>query len=478
MRNLSWEKIKIPIALDTTIGLRPNGNKVALRQYHPIEKVFEEQGYGTSFTVEVLPFRSCLIKISNTSKTVDFGISGVDFQTIVDADKDTIQIKLLGLPGSSKTIQLTGDYAQFSNVALDGNAVDQLLKAKELPISFPGKPLALPHHRKLSDLEPCPIPEDALSLYEATQFAADNNALEVRSLKRSGDSQIPQAQAARDAFFGQRIFKEREIWDKYLFDGDLQTAFSISTRHTNYHPLQSALRIDLGTTVSLDSLVLHVVDEMRLQPYKSGEVEYVMVSKDLKEWESMPFLTGTHMQLPLNKDKPIRYLRFPYSIQRLQEVEGFLDGQLVDRKGWRASNLQRPYVFDWHWDKTQHYYAQKAWSQTVVLDEIPKDSYLCVAINGEHGKEGAIAAFKVDGNYVGCPDRSPSYKSNTWEYRVIQSDKNYTYYLPLSPDMAGKSIEAFVLAFDGQKTNLQPQLWITAYPIPYEERFLTLIKKK
>lgn len=35
-------------------------------------------------------------------------------------------------------------------------------------------------------------------------FAADNNALEVRSLQRSGEISIPEVKAARDAFFIRR----------------------------------------------------------------------------------------------------------------------------------------------------------------------------------------------------------------------------------------------------------------------------------
>jgi hypothetical protein len=160
---------------------------------------------------------------------------------------------------------------------------------------------------------------------------------------------------------------------------------------------------------------------------------------------------------------------------RIQEVEGYKDNKLVDRSKWRASNLQRPYV-TWHWDLTQLYTAQKAWKHQFKLTEIPKGSYLCIAINGQHGIEGAVAALKINGQYVGCPDRSPSYKSNTWEYRVIESDKNYTYYVPLTEDMKDKSIEAYVLVFNKDKSDLKPEVWITAYPAPFERK--TLILKK
>ena len=57
--------------------------------------------------------------------------------------------------------------------------------------------------------------------------------------------------------------------------------------------------------------------------------------------------------------------------------------------------------------------------------------------------------------------------ANTWERRVQTSDHDYTYYLPLTPDMAGRTIETFVLAFDKEQATLQPEVWVTCYPIPF-----------
>ena len=66
---------------------------------------------------------------------------------------------------------------------------------------------------------------DAGALYEATIFAADNNALEVRSLHRSGPTDIKEVEAAREAFFTQETFTRRGIWDKNLFDNNSYLTF-------------------------------------------------------------------------------------------------------------------------------------------------------------------------------------------------------------------------------------------------------------
>jgi len=73
---------------------------------------------------------------------------------------------------------------------------------------------------------------------------------------------------------------------------------------------------------------------------------------------------------------------------------------------------------------------------------------------------------------VGAPDRSPSYRSNTWEYPVVRTESNYTYYIPLSEEYKGKKIDAVVLVTKNGISEFKPEVWITAYPVPYEKKVL------
>ena len=100
-----------------------------------------------------------------------------------------------------------------------------------------------------------------------------------------------------------------------------------------------------------------------------------------------------------------RYLTFAPTPFRIAEIIGYCDGKQVDRSSWRASNLYSQYVDAWN----LKFYAKKAWYRCFTLNNIPENSYLSIAINGKHGVEGAYAALKVNGKYVGCPDRSPSF---------------------------------------------------------------------
>ena len=166
--------------------------------------------------------------------------------------------------------------------------------------------------------------------------------------------------------------------------------------------------------------------------------------------------------------KPVRYLRFKYFAQQITEIEGITQGKKLERTHWKASNL-----FVHPTSKK----ALKAWKTTVVLEEAPAGSYFCIAINGQHGREGAYVGAKINGELIGAPDRAPSHLSNPWESYSARHDKNYTYYIPIKEEYKGKNIEVFVLGYDKENLNFNSELWLTAYPFPWEKIKLVLNKK-
>jgi hypothetical protein len=101
---------------------------------------------------------------------------------------------------------------------------------------------------------------------------------------------------------------------------------------------------------------------------------------------------------------------------------------------------------------------------------------LAVALEGEHGVEGAYAALRVDGRPVGAFDRSPSYPVNPWEYLVAEVGSHYTYYIPLTREMEGKKLEIVVLGMKNGETNFKPAAYLTCYPKPYQKKELKLYR--
>ena len=466
LRNLTWEMARYKVKLDKEIGLKDTEN-VELRQFHPTEKMLGTFNFGETVEVEVLPFRSCLLAAS--SEHIDeIGIEGCDYELVKDIQDKDVHIKLLGLPGETTDIKIITPGRKFKSARLDGKQLKGLTNGKSSKIAFGGESYKTMWNRKLGDLEACEVPENARAYYEATCFAADNNALEVRSLLRSGPTDIPQVQKARDAFFNQEVLVERGIWDKYLFDGDMETSFYVNTRFGRDLRINGgALRIDFGESIEIDRLVIHVKDEQSLQPHKRDEIVRIEVSADLHKWDRIFMLAGKTMEMDLSGTGPVRFVHLAGSPTQVFEIEGFRNGQRLDSSKWRVSNLFSPYG---------RYRAHYAWSCSIVLDEIPADGYLAIPINGVHGKEGAYAAAKIDEKFVGAPDRAVSFPSNTWEYYIREYDRNYTYYIPLDKTMIGKSIEVYVLGMNRDAKELKPEVWLTAYPIPYVEKELVLEK--
>jgi|GEM_PF-134149 len=470
LRNLTWEPVRYSVRLDRSIGFGESeklaqsaGAKVTLRRFHPSERILGDFEWGSEVEVEVLPFRSCLL-VASTVPTNEIGLTGCDYEIERDLPGRPVLVKLLGEPGTSAEISLQPGGRGFSRAMLDGRELDGLAGGNRITFSFDGKKLKKKWHRKLGELTACHIPDDAEALYEATCFAADSNALEVRSLDRAGVSRIPQVHWARHAFFEQPMFVNRGIWDRNLFDGDMDTFF-IARREGG------ALRVDFGELLDVDEIVIRTRDreEHDLNPkmHSFGKDSVAEVSADLRTWTEIARWSGkgTIAQAQVPPSLKVRYLRVAGAPRRIAEVEAYKSGERVPRIGWRASNLFEPY---------SNKDAVRAWSLSVVLDEIPPNGYLAVPIHGRHGNEGAWAALRVDGTLVGAPDRSVSFPSNTWEYLNAERDSNYTYYFPLEPAMATAKLEIVVLGLEGAEGDVKPEAWLTAYPNPFVARKLVL----
>ena len=227
-----------------------------------------------------------------------------------------------------------------------------------------------------------------------------------------------------------------------------------------------AFRLDLGQLTDVDSLVLHLPDYFSLHPLLKEEGNYAEVSSDLVHWQSITYLADTLISIPINRK--IRYLRLHPQPQHIVEVEGYYQGKPLNRHHWRASNL---------FAHPSKMICVKAWKTSFTLSELAKNSYLSIALNGKHGYEGAYVSAKIDGKYVGAPDRALSFPSNTWEYVNAKSDRNYTYYIPMKKEYVGKKIEIFVMAYDKNNTSIKPEVWISSFTDGMEKIKLELLKK-
>jgi hypothetical protein len=473
LRNLTWNPVRYKVKLDASIGLSAEGN-IELRRLHPSERIIGQYKRGDEVEVEVLAFRSCLL-MATSKPTNEIGVFGCDYEIVRDIPGKAVIVKLLGHPGTKTTIKLSGADRHFTKAVLDGEELTDIINGKSVPIKFSGMPLKRAWHRKLGELKPCSVPDDAEALYEATCFAANNNALEVRSLQRSGPSNILQVQKARQAFLQQQVFTERGVWDKNLFDGKMDTSFNVCRRWTDrswaglgpWDPTINggSLRVDFVELTVLDKLILRKTST-DFRPKKAE------VSADLKTWMTTAISKENNNDTIITEfpsDRPIRYLRIDDSPDQVAEIEGYRGDVKLDRSKWRASNLFGPY---------SKALVINAWSLSFELDEASEGSYLAIPVIGRHGRECAYAALRIDGKFIGAPDRCLSYPSNVWEYCNAESDSNYTYYVPVTKEMLNKRIDVVVLILRGGINDVKPEAWITAYPVPSATKELTLITAK
>jgi hypothetical protein len=484
LRNPTWNPATYTVTMDQSLGLGGDGPYEA-RRLHPAEEILGSFNKGESVKVTVPAFRSYAMIVSSEASR-ELGVTGCSYEVVRDVPGKPAILKLLGMPGTSAKVTLPAQPRKFAKATLDGKPAASLLAGEPLDVAFPGTPLKQPWHRKLIDLKPVDVPADAAALYEATCYAADNNAMEIRSLKRSGPTHISQVATCRNEFLGQKLLVERGVWDRYLFDNDPGTFF----RLTQDAIWQGALRIDMGKATPIQQLVLRNVDQ-RFLPAE------IMVSADLKTWSSVPtriepekpatatVLKGSYSgtkeweSIQVNRitvDLPaslqsLRYIKIPGKAVNVGEAIGYHKGVKIDRSGWRASNVFADYA------KAP---AQRAWSGSFRLDEAAMGSYLVIPCTGKHGRDGAYAALRIDGRWIGAPQRAKAYPANPWETGNGHPDDNFSYFFPVTAEMIGKPIDAVVLQFESEGNPKIPlgefssEVWLTAYPIPYVARQLVL----
>ncbi|MGJ8643249.1 MAG: discoidin domain-containing protein [Luteolibacter sp.] len=491
LRNISWEPKMIEVVLNEEIGLSEKG-KIEVRRHHPSESVLGTFSYGETVKVEVAPFRSYLLMVS-AKASEEISVLGCDYEVVRDTEGKPALVKLLGQPGTTADVSLKLGGNTFSKAFLNGEAADGIL-SELAKVKFPGEDVASPWHKKLGDLSPVDVPADAEQLYEATCFRAVNSALEVQSLERSGDTSIPQVKEARDAFFEQEYFWRRGVWDKYLFDGKLETFLGVASNGRDQRLDGGALRVDFGKVESVDEISINALWQVDPKNESPAQLS-AEVSEDLVSWKKVTFEytesskekiqvariganggtmnlfpTEVHSwSLALEKDQKVRYVRVFNAPDRVAEFSVFVGGKQLDGTGWNATQLFAPF------GKAA---PVAAWEAAGI--EIDKNaaegSYLCVAIEGKHGSNKAFAALRVDGKTVGAPQRAPSFPCVSWEYPARQVDLNNTYYFPVTPEMRGKKVDVVVLGLAGGHTQIKPHVWITADKAPLGSVLLRLEK--
>ena len=464
--NNAWNVRKVTLKLDGEIGLEATEKKIALIQRFPTEKLVGLYDFGDAVEVELMPFRAHLFEAAEAEKALPV-LENCEYEMIrEDACGYPLEVKMLCCGDGEITVLEKGQSRPYGTYA-----------ARDLREAPP---------RLLGRVDRAVEPGDRMeALYETAQFAVDNDSLERRELRRSGETAIPEVQAARDAFFGQATYGARGCDGEAVFDGNPDTFFDGQSKWLRDFEGRGlridggCLRVDFGKICEADEVEItcFAAREPISENPKQTYPEQGSYSTDLTDWRDtapaqitvaetdvvMPVVkAAVHIITEVTGDRvkvryPLtgggaRYFRLPAPMDRIYSVRLLKDGREVALSHPKASNLQAPFSAD-KWTGLRE-------TAVTLPADLAEGDYIAVALDGVCGVEGAYCVAEVEGKPVGFPDRAPAYRSNVWEFLVTCVDRNYTYYLPLTPDMAGKDVTIRVLLSKDACADLIGNVWL------------------
>ena len=453
--NNSWETKKLTFTLGEEIGLDTD-KTVQVNIHHPYEETLGEFKQGDTVEIELMPFRATLIEVSTVDEAEPM-LTNCKYEIVKEDENGVpVEVKILTCNGGDISLVNRGETSFF----MHGEKCDVAEKAPvylgELDINTRN-------------------PENGEELYETAMYCISNDALEARSLLRSGETKIPEVQKARDAFFGQLHYQLRGCEAKNMFDGNPNTFYDSQSKTYCDNDLRinnGCLRVDFGKEYDCDSVEI----EFFSGDYPTREVAVQALtlvaeySCNLKNWKASALaetsvsdsdftakiikftahtlydLHGKKITASYKINDKMRYLRIENPVDRIYAVRLIKDGKEIKTDVLCANNMQAHY---------RHKKISLVKSGEFTLPDYKSGSRLTVAVNGEHGDECVYCVAEIGGKLCGFPERAPDYKANQWEHMVCSSDKNNTFFLELPDGMAGETVKISALFTNrgkGEKT--------------------------
>lgn len=442
--NNKWKTKRIKIKLDKSIGLT-DGEKFDVNLRHPFESRIGTFCYGDTVEFDLMPFRATLIEISVPEKA-DPIVTGCEYELISElADGTPDKIKIVKAEKGKLQLVNNGKIIPFGET----EKIDIKEKAPQY----------------LGSLERISLPENCEKLYEIAMFAIDNDCLEARCIKRSGETLIPEVKAARDAFFNQKRYMLRGTESKFMFDGKPDTFFDGLSKAYQGRTIRiegGCLRIDFGEIINADTLEIEffAVKSPTYDIKQQAIPSFAEFSENLEIWKaeniSGVVTVDGKAQMEVVKDKvhttyfvdgcrlkavypvgdAIRYVRIAEPMDRIFSVKLIKDGKEIALNKPSANNLQP------HFSSNQ---TENVKVGTFVIPQYRDGAYIAVAAEGKYGNESLFCVAEIDGKQMGFPHRAPEYKANQWEHLVCSSDKNHTFFMTLPENCEGKEMKIYAL---------------------------------
>ena len=458
--NDEWEPRTVEIPIDETVGLTAPGC-YAVNLRHPYEEHLGVFPYRARVKIELPPFRAVLVELARP-EAAEPVLTNCRYEVVKETpDGAPAEVKILRSSGGAVRLLKAGAGTEFAYTS---------------PLDVQEKPPV-----RLGSLETAVLrPADGEALYEAAVFPICNDSLEARTMARSGPSRIPEVIAAREAFFGQKTYRLRGCEALALFDGDPGTFFDAQSRvyqDRGFRIGGGCLRVDCGREIEADTVEL----EFFAADAETRELKPALIPTSLQtargfgDWKTVPrsaltavsehetaevvrltvhtvyTAAGRRLCASFPVQGAFRYLRLPAPPDRIYAVRALKDGRAVELSGARANNLQAPYAPE---------RAGVCKSGVFMVPPHRPGSYLALAIEGAHGAEGVYCGADLEGENLGFPRRAPAYRANVWEHRVLEKDRNNTFFLPLPKGSAGKTLRLWALFADPACAEIPCVVWL------------------
>ena len=462
--NPTWTASRIVLNINGEIGLwGKEGDEFIIKCLHPYEELLGTAKWDGKFEIEVEPARAGLFLVQRKDLFLkdDFALTGCRYETVFGPGAVPARFNIYSAGGrisSVGTVDVSAEVTGDSSVKRPGS---------------------------LGSLEKCGVPENAEQLYEATCFGSTNDSLEAQSLRRAGETKIPQVKAARDAFFNQANYSVRGCESSFMFDGKPDTFFDAQSSSYATRLEGGCLRVDLGAEVDAGDVEIEFIsfDEEKEHTDRGDYHKEIAIpgiepkgdcSCDLRNWSAAPrrdVETVCRLEAPIStyvynlvEYYPARKIRVTYHIGgrmryfRLpRPMDRIVSFKVFDRSRHeivpdspRATNLFAP------WTENKFPYAKKAVIQ--IPEDITDEMFIAVACDGDHGVEGVYCAMESGGKVLGSYDRAPAHNINNWEYVTHESSSGYTYFFRPLKEMRGNT--ATVYALFRNDCDVTPKVWL------------------
>lgn len=461
--NVEWEECDIYVNINEEIGLDRYDGEFVVSLHHPYEKYVGTYRYGDRVKITLPPFRAVLVEVARAEKAYPM-LTNCSYEVLHET---------AGVPDKVKIYEVSGKIEKLVGGVISP-ASPALADTKHFD-NREGVPVSLK-----ADIARADVPCNAEQIFESAMYAADNDSLEARALRRSGETRIPQVKAARDAFFSQATYRARGCEGAWAFDGDDSTFYDGSVFGGDLRRDGGCIRADFGGVIDADSIVIEYFDPEENELYEIPRQRISAtadVSTDLADWSSAyldsasvvekatvdAVITCVHNIVPCEGvrrrvvykvNAPVRYVRIPKGYHHIYSIRAEKNGAAVELTAPRVLNMYPSY-------RDVSLAGYRCGEVSIPADGIREGSFLSICFDRYCGHEGMFVTAEVDGKLYGCPDRSPSYLGNPWESPIGRADyPHYTFYLPVTDEMKGKSVKLHVTYVDEKGVDTAPEVYL------------------